>query len=83
MSRYDEELLGGLLRALPAPPPGWVEAARTLPALRGSMDDLAARAEADAEERRKTLADLEGALRAEGIEPDRAALAALRARLRG
>jgi hypothetical protein len=78
---YDEERLGELIRRLPSPPEGWVRAAREAPAARAALDGLVARAEADAELRRRILADLEAALAAEGVEPSSALLAGLRARL--
>ncbi len=79
--RYDEEKLGDLLRRLPAPPAGWVEAAQELPAARAALDGLAARAEADATARRRILRDLEAAFLAEGVEPSSPLLDELRARL--
>ncbi len=78
---YDEERLGELLRLLPPAPRGWVEAARELPTARAALDELLARAEADAELRRRILNDLEAALAAEGVEPSSALLAELRLRL--
>jgi hypothetical protein len=78
---YDEERLGELLRVLPPVPEGWVEAAQELPPARAALDDLAARAEADAELRGRILNDLEAALAAEGVEPSSALLAELRARI--
>ena len=78
---YDEERLGELLRRLPPAPEGWVRAAQELPLARATLDDLVARAEADAELRRRILADLEAAVAAAGIEPSSALLAELRTRL--
>jgi hypothetical protein len=78
---YDEERLGELLRLLPAPPEGWVRAAQELPSARAAMDTLIARAEADAAERKRIVADLETALAAEGVEPTSPLLADLRERL--
>ena len=78
---YDEERIGELLRRLPPAPEGWVRAAQELPAARAALDGLVARAEADAELRRRILADLEAAVAAEGVEPSSAVLAELRARL--
>ena len=78
---YDEERLGMLLRFLPPAPEGWVRAAQELPAARATLDDLVARAVADAELRRRILNDLEAALAAEGVEPSSALLAELRVRL--
>jgi hypothetical protein len=81
MTAYDEERLAKLIRALPPAPVGWVRAAQELPFARRGIDDIVARAEADAAFRERLIADLEGALAAEGYEPDRAVVAALRARL--
>ena len=78
---YDEERLGMLLRFLPPAPEGWMRAAQELPAARAALDDLVARAVADAELRRRILNDLEAALAAEGVEPSSALLAELRVRL--
>ena len=78
---YDEERLGELLRRLPPTPVGWVEAAQQLPAARGALDDLVARAEADAELRGRILADLEKALATEGIQPAPRVVDELRNRL--
>jgi hypothetical protein len=72
-----------LLRELPRPPEGWIRAAQELPAARAALDDLVARAEADARVREEILQDLEAALRREGFTPDRRTVAALRARLGG
>lgn len=78
---YDEERLGELLRRLPPAPEGWVRAAQELPTARAALDELVARAEADAELRKRILADLEAAVAAEGVEPSSALLAELRERL--
>ena len=78
---YDEERLGELLRRLPPAPEGWVQAAQELPTARAALHELVARAEADAELRRRILADLEAAVAAEGVEPSSALLAELRERL--
>ena len=66
---YDEERLGELFRLLPEVPEGWARAAQELPAARAALDTLVARAEADAAERERIVADLEAALAAEGVEP--------------
>jgi hypothetical protein len=81
VTRYDEQRLAELLGALPPAPEGWVVAAQELPAARRELDELVARAVADAEFRQALLADLEAALRQAGHEPDPALVAALRARL--
>ena len=78
---YDEERLGGLLRLLPPAPEGWVRAAQELPAARGSLDEIVARAEADLEFRKALIADLEAALEHAGYEPDVRSLDELRKRL--
>ena len=69
MSRHDHEQLSRLIGMLPPAPKGWVEAAQELPAARRGLDQLVARAEADAAFRAQALADLEQALQAEGVEP--------------
>jgi hypothetical protein len=76
-----EQRLARLLRALPRAPEGWVRAAQELPLMRAELDEIVARAEADAAFRERLIADLEGALAAEGYERDPAVLAALRVRL--
>lgn len=75
----DEEQIAARLRELPRPPAAWIEAASQLPALRQSLDGLVQRALNDSAERRRILADLEQALRDEGIESSPSAVAALRA----
>jgi hypothetical protein len=69
MSAYDEERLAQLIGMLPPAPDGWVQAAQELPAAKRGLDQLVARAEADAAFRATVLADLESALHAEGVEP--------------
>ena len=80
MSRYDETRIGELLRRLPPAPEGWVRAAQELPLARLGLDELVRRAEADAEYRSRLIADLEAALRDEGVEPDPQLVEALRRR---
>ena len=70
MSRYDETRIGELLRRLPPAPEDWVRAAQELPLARFGIDDLVRRAEEDAEFRTRLVADLEAALREEGVAPD-------------
>ena len=82
MNTYDEETLAELLRALPPAPVAWVKAAQELPPIRGRLDELVARAEADARYREQVVADLERALEAEGVEPSPVVLEELRDRLR-
>jgi hypothetical protein len=81
MTAYGEERLARLIAALPPAPEGWVRAAQELPFTRAELDEIVARAEADAAFRERLIADLEGALAAEGYERDPAVLAALRLRL--
>ena len=81
MSHYDETRIGELLRRLPPAPEGWVRAAQELPLARLGLDDLVRRAEEDAEFLRRLVADLEAALKAEGVEPDPALVEALRQHL--
>jgi len=81
MRRYDEETLAELLRRLPPAPEAWVKAAQELPLVRGRLDELVARAEADARYREQLVADLERALEAEGVEPNPVVLEQLRERL--
>jgi hypothetical protein len=78
---FEEERIAELLRALPPAPEGWVRAAQELPLARMGLDEIVRRAEEDAAFRASLVADLEGALAAEGIEPDRALLEAVRDRL--
>jgi hypothetical protein len=69
MSRYDHEQLARLIGMLSPAPQGWVQAAQELPAARRGLDQLVARAQADADFRATVVADLERALQAEGVEP--------------
>ncbi len=78
---HDEEALGRLLAALPPPPPGWVEAAASLPQTRRDAERIVALAEADQEFREAVIADLEAALREAGYEPTPPLLAEIRGRL--
>ena len=79
--RHPEEDIAAALRALPPAPAAWVEAAKELPRLGRTLDDLAALAQADSAFREAVLADAEAALRALGHEPDRRLAAALRVRI--
>jgi hypothetical protein len=83
MSAFDEDRLAELIATLPPAPEGWVRAAQELPFARETLDELVARAEADAEFRRALIADLEAALQAEGIEPTEPLVEKLRRRLSG
>ena len=80
MSASDHDDLGRLIAALPPAPEGWVRAAQELPAARRGIDDIVAKAEADAAYRERLIADLESALAAEGIEPTPSILDELRDR---
>lgn len=80
MSAYDHDTLGRLIAALPPAPVGWVRAAQELPAARHGLDEIVARAEADAAYRAQVVADLESALAAAGIEPTPRILDELRMR---
>jgi len=81
MSAYDIERLARLIGMLPPAPEAWLRAAQELPQARRELDGIAARAEADAEYRQALIADLEGALRAEGVEPTPPLLDELRRRV--
>ena len=78
---HDEERIAELLQLLPPAPESWVAAAKQLPAARAAMDALVARAEADAELRSRVVAELDAAIRAEGIESQQRIVEALRRRL--
>ena len=69
MAQYSEERLGELLGLLRPAPEGWARAAQELPFARRTLDEIVARAEADAELRAALISDLEAALEREGIEP--------------
>ena len=71
MSAFHEERIALLLRLLRPAPGGWVQAAQELPAARLTMDEIVARAEADAEFQAALIADLDAALAREGYEPSR------------
>ena len=75
------ERLAELIAALPPAPEGWVEAAQELPRIRGALDDLLRRAEADAKLRAHLVANLESALAESGIHPTPRLLDLARARL--
>jgi hypothetical protein len=80
---YDELRLAELIATLPPAPPGWVAAAQELPFARRSLDTIVERARADLEYRRAVIADLEGALHAAGVEPQRHLIESLRRRVAG
>jgi hypothetical protein len=81
VTTYDHEQLAQLLAALPPAPVGLVTAAQELPQVRKSLDDLLARAEADADVRRLLVADLESTLSQSGIRPTPRILDEVRARM--
>jgi hypothetical protein len=81
MSAYDIERLSRLIGMLPPAPDAWVRAAQELPAARRELETIVGRAEADAAFRAALVADLESALRAEGVEPTRPLLEELRRRV--
>ena len=81
MPMTPEERIAELLRALPALPQGWIEAAKELPTVRRELDTIVERIERDERLRTLVLADLEEALRGEGVEPTPAVVALLRRRL--
>jgi len=76
-----EEQIAELLRALPAVPAGWVQAAKELPAVRLELKTIVERIESDERARALAVADLEAMLRAEGVEPTPVVVAHLRRRL--
>ena len=73
-----EEQIAELVRELPAPPAGWIEAAKELPAVRRELDGVLERLERDERFRELAVADLEATLRAEGVEPTPVVVAHLR-----
>ena len=75
------ERLGALLRLLPPPPAGWVQAAQELPRARAELDAIVARAEADAAFRQALLDDLERTLSEAGFRWEPRLADALRRRL--
>jgi hypothetical protein len=76
-----EEQIAKALRALPAPPAGWVEAAKELPVARRELETIFERIERDERFREAVISDLEAMLRAEGVEPTPVVVAHLRRRL--
>ena len=59
----------------------WIEAAKELPTARRELDTIVERIERDAQFRALLQADLEEALRGEGVEPTPAVVALVRRRL--
>ena len=83
MTEYSHERIAQLLATLPPPPRGWVVAARELPRARALMDEIVARAAADAGYREQVASDLEAALAQGGVRPAAPLVAELRHRLAG
>lgn len=81
MTAYQAERIAELIWALPPAPAGWVRAAQQLPRARRELDEIVARAEADARFRAALDADLESTLAQAGYEPAPALLDAVRTRL--
>ena len=82
MTAFDEERLARLIRALPPAPAAWVRAAQELPLARAGLDEIVARAEADAGFKARLVADLEAALETEGYERDPAIIEVLKVRFK-
>ena len=82
MTALDEERLARLIRALPPAPEAWMRAAQELPLARAELDQVVARAEADAEYRALLVADLEAALAVDGYEPSPALVHLVRVRFK-
>jgi len=80
MSAFNEDRLAELIAALPPAPQAWVRAAQELPLARTEINEIVARAEADAEFREALIADLEATLAQERYEPERPLVDALRRR---
>ena len=78
---YDEEHIAALLRALPPPPPGWIDAAAELPAARRALAEIEQRL-SDEPGRRAKTEELEAALAEAGYEPTPELVEALRRELR-
>jgi hypothetical protein len=82
MTAFYEERLARLIRALPPAPAAWVRAAQELPLAKAGLDEIVARAEADADFKAWLVADLEAALEAEGYERDPAVIEVLKVRFK-
>ena len=78
---FDEEQLGRLIGLLEPVPEGWVRAAQEIPVLRRSLDEILARAEAEAAFRPALIANLEAALAEAGYKPEPRLVEALRRHL--
>jgi len=82
MTAFNEERLARLIRALPPAPAAWVRAAQELPLAKAGLDEIVARAEADADFKARLVADLEAALEAEGYERGPVVIEALTVRFK-
>jgi len=82
MTAFNEERLARLIRALPPAPAAWVRAAAELPLAKAGLDEIVARAQADADFKARLVADLEAALEAEGYERDPAVIEVLKVRFK-
>ena len=78
MSTFDADKIADLIAALPPAPQPWVQAAQELPRARAELDEIVARAEADAAFREALIADLEQTLALAGYEPKRHLLDSVR-----
>ena len=76
-----EERIAELLRALPAPPAGWAEAAKELPAVRRELGTILVRIVGDERLRARAVAYRVAWRRADGVEPTPVVVAHLRRRL--
>ncbi len=81
MTDFSEETLAELIAMLGPAPDSWVQGAIELPRARRAIDGLIAAAREDRAMRQRILADLEEALRGQGMEPRRQLLEHLRVRL--
>jgi len=70
MTEISVERIAELVALLPPAPQAWVEVAQSLPALQSDLGPLLAEWQADREARAAVLADIEQALRAEGVAAD-------------
>ena len=71
MSAFHEERIGSSSGSCGLLPRGWVQAAQELPAARRAMDEIVARAEADAAFQAALVGRSRAALAQEGYEPSR------------
>ncbi len=76
-----EERIADLLGALPPVPDAWVQTAAQMPGAMRRLEATLDRAQADGDLRRALREDPARVLQREGIEPDAALLAVLRARM--